>query len=124
MAQDVRPFTVSASILTRRLVSLQSVSPNFTLPLGIVYLRPLIDVTDHRDKLTTLTVTLDVSFDNGVTWPLTRSVSRDGGDIADEASFELDVPEPDNPLRKTRISITIDGRRTAVITQVTLQAGT
>lgn len=123
MSQEVRPFTVSATLVTARLVTGSVVSPVLIIPTGLEYIRVIIDVTNHTNSAITLALRVELSLDGGVTWPQFREVGRQGGDNATEASFEWDLPEPTNPLRNIRATLTLTGANRRLITSITVQAG-
>ena len=122
MGTGVRDFSLSVTIVTSRTVQDSYQSPAFTVPVGLVYIRPIIDVTNQSGPIS-LSLLLELSFDGGATWPLSRSIGRQGGDSSLEASFEWDLPEPSNSLRRIRATVTLTGGNKRMTTSVTVQAG-
>ena len=122
MSTDVRPFSLSVTIVTARTIIDSFRSPAFTVPVGLTFIRPIIDVSNQATAVS-IALLLELSLDGGLTWPQTRSVSRDGGDTATEASFEWDLPEPGNPLRSIRATVTLTGGNRRLTSSVTIQAG-
>lgn len=122
MANTVRPFTVSATLLTARIVTDSATSPAFTIPVSLEYIRVLIDVSTQA-TVVSFTLLIELSLDDGITWPQSRSIGRTGGDTAMEASFEWNLPEPTNPLRQIRASLLLSGGNRRLNTSITVQAG-
>ena len=88
----------------------------FVVPLGIEYVKLTLDVTDMTDPAQTIVFDADVSFNGGATWRHERA-AFEGGPIKNLATrtppfvsyHEFHFPEPQNPNRKVRVTLTVAG---------------
>lgn len=121
MSQDDRSTTVQATLLAAGLRVGTVTSPVFTVPLGLTFVRAIMDVANHSDEALLVQLQISVSFDDGVTFPLIVAVTRTGGPPFTLAGFEMEVPEPDNPDRKLRARVRCTGGLGQLLTSVTLR---
>ena len=123
MSTAPRPTTFSATILVAGTQSGVTVSPVATVPINLNFVRLVLDVSSHSNAAQHIDLKIEISFDGGVTWPLVRSVGRDGGPPFTTASFDMDIPQPSNNLRRARATLTITGSPTTLSTGITIAAG-
>ena len=123
MSTAPRSTTFSASILVSGNKNGTTISPVATIPINLIFVRLVLDVSNHSNATQHIDLKIEISFDGGATWPLVRSVGRDGGPPFTTASFELDIPEPLNVLRRARATLTITGSPAVLSTGITIAAG-
>lgn len=123
MATGLRPFSATVTMLSRQVVTVSKRSVDFSIPPSLSFFRPSIDVTNHTNTNETLTLLLEISLDNGLTWTITRSISRQGGDNATEAGFEMDLPDVGSTQRRARCTLSLAGGNGAITTAINVQVG-
>lgn len=86
------------------------------VPVGLVFVRLEFDITLFTETDRAIAFSLEISYDNGITWRFLAGATQPGGTFVDDEGlrqtkgfFEARLPEPTNVARQVRGTITITG---------------
>lgn len=89
----------------------------FKIPVGATKISLNIDRSDLMDASIAIGVQLFLSLDNGKSWTFWGGFGTSGGQVIDSAtdkiatssSIGVELPEPDNPNRQIKATLTVTG---------------
>lgn len=82
-----------------------------SIPLGVGEVTAYLNVSEHTDPATGWTASVDISLNSGTTWQFWYGCGRRAGAPGGtESTVTRAIPEPSNPNRRARLTITTIGR--------------